>query len=153
VTGVGVKSVTPLIAEVQRLLGARRALVVHSHDGLDELSISAPSTVYDVADGSVREYEITPESVGLKTAPIKQIVGGSVEANLRMAQSVLGGDTGAPRDAILLNAGAGMVVAGLVESIAEGVKLAAETIDSGKAKAKLDQVREVSTSLKPAAVS
>jgi anthranilate phosphoribosyltransferase len=153
VTGVGVKSVTPVIAEVLRLLGSRRALVVHSHDGLDEISISAPTTVYDVADGTVREYEVTPESVGLKTSPIKAITGGSVEANLRMAQSILAGDSGAPRDAVLLNAGAGMVVAGLADEIPEGVQLAAAAIDSGKARAKLDEIREVSMSLKGAVVA
>ena len=152
VTGVGVASVTPVIAEVLRLLGSKRALVVHSQDGLDELSICAPTTVYDVADGTVREYEVAPEAVGLKRAPMAAITGGTVEANLRMAQAVLAGDQGAPRDAILLNAAAGMVCAGLADDLPSGVKLAASAIDSGKARAKLDQVREVSTSLKPTAV-
>src|SRR6185436_18304099 len=92
VTGVGVASVTPVIAEVLRLLGAKRSLVVHSHDGLDEISISAPTTVYDVADGTVHEYEVTPEAVGLKRAPMAAITGGTVESNLRMAQAVLAGD-------------------------------------------------------------
>jgi anthranilate phosphoribosyltransferase len=152
VTGVGVKSVTPIIAEVLRLLGARRSLVVHSHDGLDEISISSATTVYDVADGTVREYEITPEEFGLERAPIKQITGGNVEINLRMAQAVLAGEHGAPRDAVLMNAGAGLVVAGLVDDIRAGVVRAAEAIDSGAARAKLEEVREVSTSLKSAAV-
>jgi anthranilate phosphoribosyltransferase len=152
VTGVGVKSVTPIIAEVLRLLGARRSLVVHSHDGLDEISISSATTVYDVADGTVREYEIAPEDFGLERAPIKQITGGNVEINLRMAQAVLAGEHGAPRDAVLLNAAAGLVVAGLVDDIKSGVRRAAETIDSGAARAKLEEVREVSTSLKCAAV-
>ena len=153
VTGVGVASVTPVIAEVLRLLGSKRALVVHSKDGLDELSICAPTTVYDVADGTVREYEVAPEAVGLKRAPMAAITGGTVESNLRMAQAVLAGDQGAPRDAILLNAAAGMVCAGLAEDLPAGVKLAATTIDTGKARAKLDQVREVSSSLKSAAVA
>jgi anthranilate phosphoribosyltransferase len=152
VTGVGVKAMTPVIAEVLRLLGAKRALVVHSHDGLDEISISAPTTVYDVADGTLREYEITPESVGLESGSLKGITGGSVEINLRMAQAVLGGDAGPARDAILMNAGAGLVVAGLTEDIRSGVKRAAEAIDSGAAREKLEQVREVSTSLKNVAV-
>jgi len=152
VTGVGVASITPIIAEVLRLLGSKRALVVHSQDGLDELSISAPTTVYDVADGTVREYEVSPEAVGLKRAPMAAITGGTVESNLRMAQAVLAGDQGPPRDAILLNAAAGMVCAGLAEDLPAGVKLAATAIDSGKAKAKLDQVRDVSISLKSAAV-
>jgi anthranilate phosphoribosyltransferase len=151
VTGVGVASVAPVIAEVLRLLGSRRALVVHSQDGLDEISISAPTNVYDVADGTVRDYVLTPESVGLTMSPIKAITGGSVESNLRMAQSVLAGETGAPRDAVLLNAGAGLLVAGLVADFADGVKVAGQAIDSGKARAKLDEIREVSTSLKATA--
>lgn len=152
VTGVGFGPVAPVIAEVLRLLGSRRALVVHSKDGLDELSIAAPTTVFDVADGTVREYEVTPESVGLRQAPIKEITAGTVELNLRMAQSILAGELGAPRDAVLMNAGAGLVVAGLAEDITDGVKLAADAIDSGKARAKLDQIREVSTALKSAEV-
>jgi len=148
VTGVGVKSITPIIAEVLRLLGSQRALVVHSHDGLDEISIAAPTTVYDVADGTVREYEVTPEQAGLERADLKSIIGGTVEINLRVAQAVLGGEPGAPRDAVLLNAGAGLMVAGLADDIKSGVKRAAEAIDSGAAREKLEQVREVSTSLK-----
>jgi anthranilate phosphoribosyltransferase len=148
VTGVAVASVAPTIAEVLRLLGSRRALVVHGSDGLDELSIAAPTTVYDVADGTVREYEVTPEAVGLKRAAPEAIRGGTVETNLRLAQAVLAGEHGAPRDAVLLNAGAGLVVAGLADDIPAGIQLAAESIDSGAARAKLEQVRAVSTSLK-----
>ena len=153
VTGVAVGPVAPIIAEVLRLLGSRRALVVHGSDGLDELSISAPTRVYDVADGTVRDYEVTPESVGLRTAPAREYQGGTVEANLRHAQAVLAGEHGAPRDAVLLNAAAGMVVAGLASDLRGGVERAAEAIDSGAARAKLDQVREVSMSLKGAAVA
>jgi anthranilate phosphoribosyltransferase len=152
VTGVAVGPIAPIIAEVLRLLGSRRALVVHGTDGMDELSISAPTTVYDVADGTVRDYEVTPESVGLRTAPIREISGGTVEANLRHAQSILAGEHGAPRDAVLLNTAAGLLVAGLATDLSGGVKLAAEAIDSGAARAKLDQVREVSMSLKGVAV-
>jgi anthranilate phosphoribosyltransferase len=151
VTGVGVKSVTPIIAEVLRLLGAQRSLVVHSHDGLDEISIAAPTTVYDVADGTVRQYEIAPEDFGLERASLKAITGGTVEINLRMAQSVLAGEQSAARDAVLLNAGAGLVVAGLAEDIKAGIRRAAEAIDSGAARAKLEEVREVSTALRDAA--
>ena len=153
VTGVAVGSVAPIIAEVLRLLGSRRALVVHGSDGLDELSISAPTKVYDVADGTVSDYEVTPESVGLRSAPASEIRGGTVEANLRYAQEVLAGEHGAPRDAVLLNAAAGLVVAGLADALHGGIRLAAEAIDSGAAREKLEQIRVVSTSLKGAAVS
>ncbi len=148
VTGVAVPTVTPIIAEVLRLLGSKRALVVHGSDGTDELSISAPTTVFDVADGTVSEYEVTPESVGLKRAGPNDIVGGTVETNLRLAQSVIGGESGPARDAVLLNAGAGLVVAGMAGDITAGIELAADTIDSGAVRLKLEQIREVSTSLK-----
>lgn len=153
VTGVAVGPVAPIIAEVLRLLGSRRALVVHSSDGLDELSISAPTKVYDVADGAVRDYEVTPEAVGLRTAPAREILGGTVELNLRHAQSVLAGEHGAPRDAVLLNAAAGLLVAGLAADLRGGVERASEAIDSGAARLKLDQIREVSMSLRGAAVA
>jgi anthranilate phosphoribosyltransferase len=122
--------------------------VVHGKDGMDELSISAATTVFDVADGTVREYEVTPESVGLTRAGPNDIVGGTVEANLRLAQSVIGGEPGPARDAVLLNAGAGLVVAGLADTIADGIQLAADTLDSGAVRLKLEQIREVSTGLK-----
>lgn len=150
VTGVAVGSVTPVIAEVLRLLGSRRALVVHGHDGVDELSISAPTTVFDVADGTVRDFEVTPESVGLTRAAPGAIRGGTVEANLRLARSVLGGEAGPARDVVLLNAGAALVAAGLADEIEDGIEQAARAIDSGAARARLEQVRDVSQSLKGA---
>jgi anthranilate phosphoribosyltransferase len=153
VTGVAVGPVAPVIAEVLRLLGSQRALVVHGSDGLDELSISAPTKVYDVSDGTVRDYEVTPESVGLQSHPTESIRGGTVEANLRHAQSILGGEQGAARDAVLLNAAAGMVVAGLSDDLRAGAQRAAEAIDSGAARAKLEEVREVSVSLRGAVVA
>jgi len=152
VTGVASATVAPLIAEVLRLLGSKRALVVHSFDGLDEISISDTTSVYDVTDGTVEEYIITPEMFGLTRAAPDAIRGGTIDSNLRMAQSVLAGDAGAPRDAVLLNAGAGMVVAGLADDIGAGIKQAAQAIDSGAARKKLDEVREVSMALKHAAV-
>jgi len=148
VTGVAVHSLTPIIAEALRLLGSERALVVNGRDGVDELSISAPTTVFDVADGTVREYEVTPESVGLERAGPDDIVGGTVEANLRLAQAVIGGDQGPARNAVLLNSAAGLVVGGLAPDLAAGVEVAAKTIDSGAVRAKLEQIREVSSGLK-----
>ena len=152
-TGVAVSEMTPVIAEVLRLLGARRALVVHGHDGVDEMSISAPTTVFDVADGTVREYEVTPESVGLERAPAEAVRGGTVEANLRFARQVLGGETGAARDVVLLNAAGGLVVGGLAGDLKAGVRLAADAIDSGKSRDKVEQVAEASQALKAREVS
>ena len=147
-TGVAVAEMTPIIAEVLRLLGARRALVVHGHDGVDEISISEPTTVFDVADGTVREYEVTPESVGLERAPADAVRGGTVEANLRFARQVLGGEAGPARDVVLLNAAGGLVVSGLATDLRDGVRLAAEAIDSGRARDKVEQVCAASQALK-----
>ena len=147
-TGVAVPEVTPIIAEVLRLLGARRALVVHGHDGVDEMSISEPTTVFDVADGTVREYQVTPESVGLDRAPGEAVRGGTVEANLRFARQVLGGESGPARDVVLLNAAGGLVVSGLAADLKAGVRLAADAIDSGRAREIVQQVAEVSQALK-----
>ncbi|MCC6173661.1 MAG: anthranilate phosphoribosyltransferase [Chloroflexi bacterium] len=148
VTGVAVPAIAPIIAEVLRLLGSRRALVVHGNDSTDEISISAPTMVYDVIDGTVRDYEVTPESVGLERAGPDEIRGGTVEVNLRLAHAVLGGESGAARNAVLLNSAAGLVVAGLAQDLRHGVSLAAEAIDGGRVREKLDHIREVSTALK-----
>ncbi len=153
VTGVAVGELTPTIAEVFRLLGSRRALIVHGRDGLDELSISESTRIFDVRDGRVQEYEFTPEQVGLQRAAPDAVRGGTVDANLQLARSVLSGESGPPRDVVLLNAAAGLLVAGQVDRLQDGVELAAEVIDSGKARAKLEEVRSVSTSLKPEADS
>ena len=147
VTGVAAGELVPTIAEVLRLLGTRRALVVHGRDGLDELSISAPTLVHEVADGRVHAYEIAPEDVGLPRAAADAVRGGTVEANLRMARAVLAGEGGPPRDVVLLNAAAGLLVAGLVGSLPDGVRTAAEVIDSGAARRKLEEVRAVSSAL------
>jgi anthranilate phosphoribosyltransferase len=148
VTGVAVPEVGPIIAEVLRLLGSRRALVVHGKDGVDELSIAAATRVYDVADGSVRDFEITPEEFGLRRAPADAVRGGTVEANLQLARAVLSGEAGPARDVVLLNAAAGLLVAGLVSDLGDGIRLAAEVIDSGKARAKLEEIRAVSSGLR-----
>ncbi|MDP8923423.1 MAG: anthranilate phosphoribosyltransferase, partial [Chloroflexota bacterium] len=111
-------------------------------------SISEPTTVFDVADGTVREYIVTPESVGLNRAPADAVRGGTVEANLRFARAVLGGEQGPARDVVLLNAAGGLVVSGLANDLEAGVQLAAEAIDSGRAREKVQQVAEVSQALK-----
>jgi anthranilate phosphoribosyltransferase len=148
VTGVAVGEVAPTIAEVLRLLGARRAMVVHGLDGLDEFSISGPTMVFDVRDGRVEEYEVVPEQLGLSRAPTQAVRGGTVEANLRLARSVLAGDAGPARDVVLLNSAAGLVAAGLADDLESGVGVAADAIDTGKAHAKLGEIRSVSMELR-----
>ncbi|MFN0071498.1 MAG: anthranilate phosphoribosyltransferase [Chloroflexota bacterium] len=147
-TGVAVSSLTRTVAEVAALLGTTKSVVVHGADGLDEISISGPTEAYDVEAGEVRSFTIHPEEYGLSVAPLNAIRGGTVEDNVGIARSILGGERGAPRDVVLLNAGTGAYVAGIAETIAEGVSKAAEALDSGAARAKLEDIRVASAHLK-----
>ena len=136
--------VNPL-AQVLMSLGVKRGMVVHGTDHLDEVSISAPTKICEFRDGYYRDRIIRPEDYGLKTASKEEIVGGTPEENARTTRGILAGEiTGAKRDIVLMNAGAALFVAGKADSIREGVKLAAELIDSGKAVKKIDEMAEVS---------
>ena len=136
--------VNPL-AQVLMSLGVKRGMVVHGSDHLDEISISAPTKICELRDGYYRDRIIRPEDYGLQSAPKEEIVGGTPEENARTTRGILAGEiTGAKRDIVLMNAGAALFVAGKTDSIREGVKLAAELIDSGKAVKKIDEMAEVS---------
>jgi anthranilate phosphoribosyltransferase len=134
------RSKTELIASVLRSLGLTRGLVVASHDGLDEISISAPTKVTELRNGELTTYDITPEQLGLGTYPIRSVVGGDARHNATMIHSVFRGEGGACRDIVLANAGACFYVSGHCPTLREGVQLAAAAIDSGKALAKLEQL-------------
>ena len=136
--------VNPL-AQVLMSLGVRRGMVVYGTDHLDEVSVSAPTKICEFRDGYYRDLVIRPEDFGLKTASREEIVGGTPEENAQTTRDILAGKiTGAKRDIVLMNAGAGLFVAGKAESIEDGVRLAAELIDSGKALAKIGEMVEVS---------
>lgn len=140
VLGIYDASKTATIAEVLRELGSKRALVVTSKEGLDEISISAPTRVSELKDGEIRTYELHPEDLGLSTYDLGQVIGGDASQNAGIIRSVLSGEHGAYRDVVLANAGACIYVAGIAESIREGVQIAAAAIDSGQAGQKLDQL-------------
>lgn len=126
------------MVEVLRELGAERALVVHSADGLDEISPSGPTRTWELRDGAIREGEITPEGAGLGRAPRDSVRGGDSAMNAGIARRVLAGASAeGPRTAVLLNAGAACYVAGLASDIRGGVALAATAIDGGAAAATL----------------
>lgn len=147
IVGVADAAVADKLARVLGLLGTRHALVVHSRDGLDELSISAPTRVSEVrVNGGVevRRYELVPEEVGLPTAPLSAVRGGDVEDNVAIIRHVLGGGNGPARAITLLNAAAALYAADAVGSIAEGVQVATESIDSGAAAAKLTELAALS---------
>jgi anthranilate phosphoribosyltransferase len=138
VVGVYSESLVETLAEALALLGLRRALVVHGADGLDEITITGPTRVAEVREGRVRGYEVTPEDFGLKRAALEEISGGDVGANARIIHAILQGRKSARRDVVLLNAAATLVAAGRVDSIADGLPLAARSLDSGAAWHKLE---------------
>lgn len=151
VLGVFAERLVETVARVLAALGAEHALVVHSRDGLDEISVSAPTRVCEVRDGEVRMYELTPEEIGVGTHDIEELAGGDARENAAIARSVLGGANGARHDVVIANAGAALYVAGLASSIREGVAMAKESIDSGRAQAKLQQLIEETNALGGAA--
>jgi anthranilate phosphoribosyltransferase len=127
------------MARVLSNLGVKNALVVYGQDGLDEITISSPTSVCEVRDGAFRTFSITPEEFGLTRCEKKDLVGGVPEENARITRDILNGAKGPKRDAILLNSAAALYIARRVKTIAEGVELAQETIDSGKALAQMER--------------
>lgn len=131
---------TETIAKVLKELGLKRAMVVTSHDGLDEISISAPTRVSELRGGEIRTYDIHPHDLGLAVHPMQSILGGDAAENAAIIGTVLQGEKSPYRDIVLANAGACIYVSGLADSLVEGVSKAAEAIDTGVAQAKLDQL-------------
>ncbi|MFD1774168.1 anthranilate phosphoribosyltransferase [Paenibacillus rhizophilus] len=146
--GIYDREKTETVALVLKELGSKRALVVSSHDGLDEISISAPTTVSELRDGAVTTYEITPHDLGLPSHPLEAVLGGGPEENAAIIRTVLDGAKTPYRDIVLANAGACIYVAGLAGTLAEGVRKAAEMIDSGEAARKLEQLIAITEELK-----
>ncbi len=134
-TGVGSAHLGPLFAEAFRLRGLERALIVHSADGLDEISPAAPTHAWILEAGTVREEELTPGTFGVKGCALDEVSGGAPEENAETLRAVLAGAGGPVTDFVTLNAAAGCWVAGLAGSFAEGAALAREAIASGKARA------------------
>lgn len=132
------------LAQVLISLGIRRGMVVYGQDRLDEISMSAPTTVCEIRDGWFRTSVITPEEFGFTRCTKEDMKGGTPEENAEITLSVLNGEKGAKRDAVLLNAGAALYIGGKAESIKEGIILAAEIIDSGKALTTLRRLIEIS---------
>lgn len=113
---------------------ATRAWVVHGSDGMDEITVTGPTFVAQIADGDLRSFEVTPEQAGLNRHDAKDLLGGDPEYNAQAIQELFNGAPGAYRDIVLLNAGAALIVAGKVADLREGAEAAASVIDSGKAK-------------------
>lgn len=143
--GVFEADLTEKLAGVLGRLGSKHALVVHGMDGLDEVTVCGRTKVTELKDGQLDTYYISPEDFGLKTMPMEEIVGGNAADNAGIILSLLNGEKGAKRDIVLLNAGAALKVGGLANSIANGVAMAADSIDSGKALTKLNELKRFTT--------
>ncbi len=146
VVGVSDPRMLPLVVEVLARRGVR-AKVFRGEDGLDELTTTGPSTVYETRNGDVRHRMLDPAELGLPRAAPEDLKGGAVEENARIARAVLAGEPGPRRDVVLLNAGAALEVAGKATSLEDGVRLAAGSIDSGAASAVLERWAALSRTL------
>ncbi len=144
--GVYDENLVEALAEVLLSLGVRRGMVVYGQDRLDEISVSAPTSVCEFRDGWYRSFILKPEDLGLTRHDKSELVGGTPAENAEITRAILSGERGAKRDAVLINAGAALYIGGMADTIADGVKLAGDIIDSGKAKKTLDALIEASNS-------
>lgn len=132
------------LAQVLISLGVKRGMVVYGQEKLDEISICAPTTVCEIKDGWFKSYVITPEQFGFKSCTRKDLMGGTPEENAHIVRAILNGEKGHKRNAVLMNAGAGLYIGGKAESMKNGILLAAKLLDSGKVMETLEKLIEVS---------
>ena len=145
--GVAFPELGGIMAEVLGLLGSQHAMIVHGHGGLDEISLSGDTSVWEVRGGEVEEWTLHVEDTGLPETPIEAIRGGTKEENAATMRRVFQGEQGPVRDMVLLNSAGVLMVGDNAESIRKGVEMSAGIIDSGAALAKLDQMIEVTQRL------
>lgn len=131
------------MAETLRALGSEHVWVMHGSDGLDELTTTGPSYVAELKDGKIREFEITPEEMGLSRVTLEDLKGGTPEENAKELMALLNGAKGPYRDVTLLNAGAGILIGGKCDSVKDGIELARHSIDSGKALAAMENMKRI----------
>ncbi|MBW2193064.1 MAG: anthranilate phosphoribosyltransferase [Deltaproteobacteria bacterium] len=136
--GVFAPELTEMFAHALKLLGTKRAFVVHGHDGLDEISVCAPTRVSELKDDLIRTYDISPEQFFEKQADPRDLVGGDPEVNADITRSILKGEKGPKRDVVLLNSSAALVASDVAEDFAEGIRVAEKSIDEGAAREKLE---------------
>jgi len=147
VVGVYALDMVEKLAEALSMLGLHRALVVHGLDGLDEITITEKTRVAEAREGSVRSYEVEPEEFSMVRATLQEIAGGDAPENAAIIRAILGGEKSPRRDVVLLNAAAALVAAGRADHIADGVPLAAESIDSGAAAGRLEALARFTSDL------
>lgn len=147
VIGINDPAMAPTVVGVLQQRGAPRAMIVHGHDGMDELTITGRSTIWEVRDGNVSQYDLDPRDLGLSVVDLDQLEGGDAAANAAIAHRIFGGESGPLRDIVALNAAAGLVVAGTADDLAAGLVLAGAAIDDGGAQAALDRLVTVSNAV------
>lgn len=140
VLGVYSDDLVEVLADVLLALGATHAMVVHSRDGMDEISVSAKTHVGEVRDGRVRSYEVSPHDFGVATHPIAALAGGDVKTNALIAREILAGKAGPGHDVVVANAGAALYVGGSAQNLRDGAAMARDAIADGRAKKKLEQL-------------
>ena len=144
VVGVSDPALADVVMGVLVARGAERAMVVHGHDGLDELTTTTTSSVLELRDGEVRSWVVDPDDLGIPRADPTSIRGGGAQANVELVRRLIDGEAGAHRELVLLNAAAGLVVAGAVDDLASGYEAAAVAVDEGGAAGVVDRLVKVS---------
>jgi len=145
IVGVPRPDLTELLARSLMLLGSERAWVVHGADGIDEISTAGYTKISECRQGTVNTFYLHPANVGLSKTSHSALKGGNAQENAQILSRILDGERGAPRDVVLLNAGAGLLIAGHVSSVEEGIDRAAKAIDNGDARKTLDRLVTLST--------
>jgi anthranilate phosphoribosyltransferase len=136
--GVYAPELTEMFAHALQLLGAKRAFVVHGHDGLDEISVCAPTRISELKDGLIRTYDISPEQFFSEKAEPADLLGGNPEENAQITRNILNGEKGPKRNVILINTAAALVAAGQAEDFKQGILMAETAIDDGSATKKME---------------
>jgi anthranilate phosphoribosyltransferase len=136
--GVYAPELTEMFAHALQLLGTKRAFVVHGHDGLDEISVCAPTRVSELKDGLIRTYDISPEQFFNEQAEPTDLLGGNPEENAQITRNILNGEKGPKRNVVLINAAAALVAAGQAEDLKQGIRIAETAIDDGGAAEKME---------------
>ena len=147
VLGVYDEKLMEPMAKVLINLGIKGAMLVHGNDGLDEITVSDSTTICEIKDAKIIKYEINPKDFGVRISNKSEVVGGTAVENAKITLDILSGKQGATRDIVLMNAGCAIYVAKKANSIAEGIEMARQSIDSGNALKKLEELKAFTNSL------
>jgi anthranilate phosphoribosyltransferase len=144
--GVFAEHLTDICAQVLKNLGSRHALVVHGSDNLDEITITGETRISELANNEIKTYRLNPRNLGLELGKLSDLTGKSIEHNRRITLEILNGKKGIQRDVVLINSAAGLIAAGKAQDFTEGIAQASQSIDSGSARVKLEQLIQFTNS-------